>query len=388
MLRSPILPGAWLGLLGGGQLGRMFAMAAQSLGYRVAVLEPEPDAPAAAVADLQITADYDDPRGLERLGALCAAVTTEFENVPAASLMWLAEHIEVSPTAASVAVAQDRGEEKRFIEGSGLSVTPYALINQESDLSGLAESIWPGILKARRFGYDGKGQAKVEGEESARRAFRELGGVPCVLEKRLDLDFEISVVVARSADGSTESYPISQNTHVNGILAVSAVPGPRVDPVLAEKARAAALHLAKRLEYVGVLCVEFFVERNGTLLVNEIAPRPHNSGHYSIDACASSQFEQQVRTLAGLPLGSTRQHSAAVMLNLLGDLWFDSEGKGPGEPDWAAVLRYPGARLHLYGKREARPARKMGHLTVVAEDPAKAREEALLIAALLGIAPW
>jgi 5-(carboxyamino)imidazole ribonucleotide synthase len=387
MPTPPISPGSWLGLLGGGQLGRMFAMAAQSLGYRVAVLDPQPEAPASSVADLQIVADYEDPEGLERLAGLCAAVTTEFENVPALSLTWLGEHIAVRPGSGSVAIAQDRGLEKQFIASTGLVVTPHALIAAPDDFAHVDASLYPAILKARRLGYDGKGQARVASASAALLAFRELGEVPCVLEKRLDLAFEISVVVARAADGTAAAYPIAENIHRDGILAISTVPSPRVDAALAARAQEAALAIAAQLDYVGVLCVEFFVLQDGRLLVNEIAPRPHNSGHYSIDACASSQFEQQVRVLAGLPLGSTRQHSAAVMLNLMGELWYDPSG-ARREPDWAGVLSHPGARLHLYGKREARPGRKMGHVTCVAASALQALEEAHAIAARLGIDSW
>lgn len=387
MPTPPISPGSWLGLLGGGQLGRMFAMAAQSLGYRVAVLDPQPEAPASSVADLQIVADYEDPEGLERLAGLCAAVTTEFENVPALSLTWLGEHVAVRPGSGSVAIAQDRGLEKQFIASMGLAVTPHALIAAPDDFAHVDASLYPAILKARRLGYDGKGQARVASASAALLAFRELGEVPCVLEKRLDLAFEISVVVARAADGTAAAYPIAENIHRDGILAISTVPSPRVDARLAAQAQEAALAITAQLDYVGVLCVEFFVLQDGRLLVNEIAPRPHNSGHYSIDACASSQFEQQVRVLAGLPLGSTRQHSAAVMLNLMGELWYDPSGAGR-EPDWAGVLSHPGARLHLYGKREARPGRKMGHVTCVAASALQALEEAHAIAARLGIDSW
>jgi 5-(carboxyamino)imidazole ribonucleotide synthase len=379
-------------MLGGGQLGRMFTMAAQSLGYRVAVLDPEPEAPAGAVADLHIAADYDDAAGLERLAGLCEAITTEFENVPARSLSFLEEHATVSPRAQSVAIAQDRGAEKEFIASCGLAVAPHFVIDSLADFDRVPDSFWPGILKARRLGYDGKGQAGVHHAGDAKAAFGQLGGVPCVLEKRLDLDFELSVVVARAADGSTSTFPIAENIHAHGILSVSLVPGPSVTSEIAEQARRAALMIAADLDYVGVLCVEFFVLQGEELIVNEIAPRPHNSGHYSIDACVTSQFEQQARVLARLPLGETRLHSPAVMLNLLGDLWWD--GLAPHapetirEPDWAGVLRYPGAKLHLYGKRAARRGRKMGHVTIVAEHAGDALQQARDIGALLGMAPW
>lgn len=392
MTNTPLVPGTWLGLLGGGQLGRMFAMASQSLGYRVAVLDPEAEGPASAVADLHIVKDYDDPAGLQELAGFCAAVTTEFENVPAYSLSWLAERVLVSPKAESVAIAQDRGSEKSFIAAAGLAVTPHALIESAADLDHLPASFWPGILKVRRLGYDGKGQVRVADPAAARLAFESLGSVPSVLEERLELAFEISIVVARAFTGEAKTYPVARNIHRDGILAISIVDDPTVSADLALRARDWALTIAQRLDYVGILCVEFFVQKDGQLVVNEIAPRPHNSGHYTIDACVTSQFEQQARVLAGLPLGSPRQHSATLMLNLLGDLWFPGGDTRPNalarEPDWAGVLKEAGAKLHLYGKRHARVGRKMGHVTFVAETLTEAQAQARRVAACLGIAPW
>jgi len=388
MRDTTLSPSCWLGLLGGGQLGRMFCMAAQSLGYRVAVLDPGAESPAASVADLHIAADYLDLTGLDRLAKLCSAVTTEFENVPADSLRVLSQNTRVSPTAESVAVAQDRSAEKQFIAGCGVAVAPHALIGGVHDLDNVPPELFPGILKVSRLGYDGKGQVHVTSSDEARAAFLHLGGVACVLEKKLDIDYEVSVVVARSYDGHCVTYPVAHNIHREAILSVSTVPAERVGAAVAEMSRQVALQVAQRLEYCGVLCVEFFVLRNGRLLVNEIAPRPHNSGHYTIDACVTSQFEQQVRVLADLPLGSTRQHSPAVMLNLLGDLWFANNSSQSVEPDWTRVLSHDCARLHLYGKREARPGRKMGHVTVVGQSQAQAEAGAREIAQRLGIAPW
>ena len=386
-------PGAWLGLLGGGQLGRMFAMAAQSLGFRVAVLDPADDGPAASVADLHVKAAYLDATALESLAGQCAGVTTEFENVPAASLAFLAEHCAVSPAAESVAVAQDRIAEKRFVAGCGIAVAPHAVIESADDLAHAPATLYPAILKASRLGYDGKGQAQVADLDAAQAAFAGFGGQTAVLEKKLLLAFELSVIVARGGDGSTAIYPAAENLHRGGILAITTVPARSVDSALQADATAAALRIAHALDYVGVLCVEFFAvaEEGGPLrlVVNEIAPRPHNSGHYTIDACVTSQFSQQARILAGLPLGDTRQHSAAVMLNLLGDLWFDDERSNTmREPDWSAVLAEPGSNLHLYGKREARRGRKMGHVTVIAETADEADRIARRIAASLGIAAW
>lgn len=362
----PLPPGSWLGLLGGGQLGRMFCMAAQSMGFRVCVLDPADDGPAASVADRHIRGEYLDQGALRELASLCVACTTEFENVPASSLAFLREHCIVSPAPEAVSIAQDRASEKAFSIECGLPAAPYAVIASRSDIAALDDALFPGILKVARLGYDGKGQAFVDNREAAVDAFMQFGGVPCVLEKRLTLARELSVVVARSFEGETAAYPVAENVHRGGILALSSVPA-RIDPALALRATEATVRIAHTLEYVGVLCVEFFVLEDGSLLFNEMAPRPHNSGHYTIDACLTSQFEQQARVLAGWPLGGVQQHEPAVMLNILGDLWFDADGEGPREPDWTRIVRHARAKLHLYGKHEARRGRKMGHVTVLGD---------------------
>ena len=379
-MHAAVPPGAWLGLLGGGQLGRMFCMAAQSMGYKVAVLDPGTESPAGTVADLHIRKDYLDPQGLEELARLCKGVTTEFENVPAKALEFLAGHCLVSPMADSVAIAQDRIREKQFVESTGVGIAPYAAIREASEIAALPAHLFPGILKAARLGYDGKGQARVADAGEALAAFHAMGGVPCVLEKRLVLQIELSVVVARTRDGAVATYPVAENEHKGGILDTSVVPA-RVDPGLADAARSAALRIAAKLDYVGVLCVEFFVLEGNQLLVNELAPRPHNSGHFSIDACVTSQFEQQARILAGLPLGATRQHTPAVMLNILGDSWHGSHLDQA--PDWGRVLSHGEAKLHLYGKSQARPGRKMGHVTVLGATLAEALATAEAIRATL-----
>jgi 5-(carboxyamino)imidazole ribonucleotide synthase len=371
-----IAPGAWLGLLGGGQLGRMFTMAAQSMGYKVLVLDPSEDGPAGSVADAQITADYVDPAALDALARRCAAVTTEFENVPAEALRTLSERCVVSPAAASVAVAQDRIAEKHFLASVGLAVAPHEAIHQSADIDGTTEALLPGILKRSRLGYDGKGQVRVATVTEARAAFDQLGQQACVLEKLVPLQLELSVVVARGFDDEVVTWPVAENRHADGILDVSIVPA-RVSAALAEHARQAAVSVATALDYRGVLCVELFVSQDGRLLANEIAPRPHNSGHYTIDACITSQFEQQLRVLCGLPLGATALHRPAVMVNLLGDLW------AHGEPHWESVLRHPRAKLHLYGKSQARPGRKMGHYTVLGDSAEDALQLALEIRAKL-----
>jgi 5-(carboxyamino)imidazole ribonucleotide synthase len=384
---EPIAPGGWLGLLGGGQLGRMFCHAAQSLGYKVAVLDPAADGPAAMVADRHIHAAYDDAAGLAALADLCPAVTTEFENVPAESLRALSARCRVSPAAGAVAIVQDRIAEKTFIAAQGIPVAPHAAIHEEADLTGAPGGLFPGILKVARLGYDAKGQARVRNLEEALAAFVEFRRVPCVLEALLPLDHEISVVLARGFDDKDVAYPIARNVHRDGILAVSTVAGDALASPHREAATHAARAIAQGLGYHGVLCVEFFVLQDGRLLVNEIAPRPHNSGHYSIDACVTSQFEQQARVMAGLPLGSSRLMAPAVMLNILGDVWFSGGAAQAREPDWAAALAASdSAKLHLYGKREARRGRKMGHVTIVGETLAQAQADAARVAAALGMA--
>lgn len=377
----PLPPGSWLGLLGGGQLGRMFCMAAQSMGYRVCVLDPDPHSPAGSVAERHLQADYLDERALREIASTCRASTTEFENVPARALEFLAVHGIVSPAAASVAIAQDRRAEKAFARECGLDTAAYVDAASADDLRAAPADLFPGILKVARLGYDGKGQASVASVAQAIGAFDAFGAVPCVLEKRLPLEIELSAVVARGFDGRSVAYPVAENVHRGGILAVSTAPA-RISQELAMRAIDATRRIADAMDYVGVLCVEFFVLADGSLRVNELAPRPHNSAHYTIDACITSQFEQQARVMAGLPLGSTRQHQAAVMLNILGDCWFRPLGDAqpsaaPREPDWSVVLRHPSAKLHLYGKREPRPGRKMGHVTVLAD----AVDEAVRVAA-------
>lgn len=384
---EPLLPGATLGVLGGGQLGRMFVHAAQAMGYFTAVLDADPTSPAGLVSHHHIQTGYEDPEGLAQLAALSDAVTTEFENVPAVSLAALAGQCPVAPAARAVAVAQDRAQEKAHFVGCGVPCAPYAVIETPAQLAAVAADLLPGILKTARMGYDGKGQVRVQTAAELAEAWQSLGQVPCVLEKMLALALECSVIVARGADGAIVHLPVQRNLHRAGILAVTEVYDSNVPLALAQQAIDAAKSIANELNYVGVLCVEFFVLQDGSLVVNEIAPRPHNSGHYSQNACDVSQFELQVRTLTGLPLTQPRQHSAAVMLNLLGDLWF-AHGETAQTPPWAAVLALPGTHLHLYGKTVAKHGRKMGHLNITAPSPEAARACALQAAALLGIAPF
>jgi 5-(carboxyamino)imidazole ribonucleotide synthase len=375
---------ATLGVMGGGQLGRMFVQSAQAMGYLTAVLDPDPTSPAGLVAHYHVQSEYLDEQGLAQMMQRCAAITTEFENVPAPALHTLGAHRTVAPNAQAVATCQDRVREKAHFAACGVAYAPHAVIENVQQLDAVGDALLPGILKTATQGYDGKGQVRVATRGALAQAWQELGAVPCVLEQQLDLQCEISVIVARSVDGSMVHFPVQQNLHRNGILAVTQVPAPDVPDTLQHQAVASACELAAGMGYVGVLCVEYFVLADGALVVNEMAPRPHNSGHYTIDACDLSQFDLQVRTLAGLPLVAPRLHSPAVMLNLLGDLWFDAAGR-ERTPPWAELLQLPGVHLHLYGKATARPGRKMGHLTVTAQHAVAARQLALQCAELLGM---
>ncbi|RZT08332.1 5-(carboxyamino)imidazole ribonucleotide synthase [Duganella sp. CF402] len=391
---KPILPQAnppaWLGVMGGGQLGRMFVQAAQAMGYQVAVLEPSDACPAGQVAQRLVNAGYNDAAGLDALAAQCAAVTTEFENVPADSLSRLAQSVFVAPNAHGVSVAQDRIAEKSFFVGcaakSGVMPAPHKVIASQEDIDAIDDNLLPGILKTVRMGYDGKGQVRVKSRADVQAAFESMGKVTCLLEKMLPLAYEVSVLTARGHDGESVVYPIAENVHRDGILFTTTVPGPNVSDESALKAQQAAQAIVAELGYVGVLCIEFFVLTDGSLVVNEMAPRPHNSGHYTMDACVTSQFAQQVRAMARLPLGDVRQHSPAVMLNILGDVWFEGDSNDAREPAWDQVLALPGANLHLYGKDDPRRARKMGHLTFIAPTLAQAQQQLNAACAILGIA--
>jgi 5-(carboxyamino)imidazole ribonucleotide synthase len=387
-----ILPGAMvngqpatLGVMGGGQLGRMFVHAAQAMGYFTAVLDPDTASPAGRVSHHHIQTDYLDEQGLAQLMQRCAAITTEFENVPAPALTTLGAHRPVAPGADAVAIAQDRAAEKAHFVRCGVPVAPHAVIETPEQLAAVADNLLPGILKTTRMGYDGKGQVRVATRQALAEAWAQLKNVPCVLEKMLPLQAECSVIVARGADGQMVNFPVQLNLHREGILAVTSVYPGAVPADLASQAVQATRAIAEGLNYVGVLCVEFFMLEGGQLVVNEMAPRPHNSGHYTLNACDQSQFDLQVRTLAGLPITQPRQHSSAIMLNLLGDLWPEASAKGPSSPAWGPVLALPGTHLHLYGKLTARPGRKMGHLNMTGDSPEAVRATALQAAALLGI---
>jgi len=365
-----ILPEATLGVLGGGQLGRMFILAARKMGYKVIVLDPDPLSPAGAIANEHLQCEYSDTEAINYLARHCAAVTTEFENVPVATLHALETQCVVRPGATAVLWAQDRTREKTFLRNFDFPTAPFHPVRDATELDlALTQIKLPALLKTAELGYDGKGQQLVTDAAQARAAFSEFGGVHCILEQRVEMKRELSVLLARSCSGDFTMFPLAENIHANGILDMSIVPA-RTSAEIAERAMEMAQTLAELLSYCGVMAVEFFLTHDDELLINEIAPRPHNSGHFTLDACLTNQFEQQVRALCELPLGDPRLVSPVVMINLLGDLWQN------GSPAWDALFRHPDTRLHLYGKQEARPGRKMGHCNVLAPDV----EQALIIA--------
>jgi len=364
-----ILPGSTLGMLGGGQLGRMFVIAARTMGYEVLVLDPDADSPAGKIASRHLQAAYDDREALDDLAQHCAAVSTEFENIPADTLDYLAKSLPVHPSASALRIAQNRVLEKRFFDRQGLNTTPYLAINSDADLV-LAENFeYPAILKTATLGYDGKGQFVCNSFDELGTAYNQISSQACVLEKKIDLAMEVSVVLCRSEAGDVDCFPVAQNEHRNGILDISAAPA-ELSQETGVAVRQAARSIADGLDYCGVLAVEFFISTDQQVLVNEMAPRPHNSGHFTIDACETSQFEQQLRMMCGIPAGSSRQHSAVVMWNILGDLW-----PRDGTPDWGEVLGQGNMKLHLYGKSEARAGRKMGHINCLASDTIEARKQ-------------
>lgn len=389
---EPVLPGSYLGILGGGQLGRMFTQAAQAMGYKVCVLDPSSDSPAGSIAEKFIQADYTNSEALKEMAALCQSVSTEFENVPAQALDELESlGVFVAPRSSCVSLAQNRVAEKKFLATwmaeTNIGPAPYCVIEREADITHAPADLFPGILKTARMGYDGKGQITVYEMADLAAAWAELGKVPCVLEKRMDLDFEVSALVVRGYDDVVAAYPVAQNIHRDGILHTSTVPAPSLKAPQEKKIIEAAKALIRKIDYVGVLCVEFFVLKSGDIVANEIAPRPHNSGHYTMDACVSSQFEQQVRSMARLPLGDTRLLAPVSMLNLLGDLWFEGSKDQAREPAWNQVLSHPEVKLHLYGKSDPRIGRKMGHINCLGESLNQARQSCAAVALELGIEP-
>jgi 5-(carboxyamino)imidazole ribonucleotide synthase len=363
-----IFPDATLGMIGGGQLGRMFTIAARSMGYRVIILDPDPHSPAGNIADQHIQADFNDHAALDMLGDSCVAITSEFENLPVESLSRLQRHCPVHPAPDVVAMAQDRLLEKTFLDEHEFPTVAFYPIQTLDDLEEAMAGLGaPGILKIAQPRYPGHGRHAVANLEEAAEAFREMGEQPCILEERLYVEKRLSVILARSIEGEIAVYPVVENRYRKGILDLSLAPAD-ISTVAADGAIELACELADELEYCGVLSIEFFLTGEGELLVNDITPRPHNSGHYTVDACVTSQFEQQVRMMCGLPPGDTQLLTSVVMTNLLGDLW------SRGDPDWEPVFHEPQAKLHLYGKQEARPGRKMGHINCLAEDTEGALE--------------
>jgi len=366
-----ILPGATLGMLGGGQLGRMFTTAAQTMGYKVVVLEPDVNSPAGIIADKHICAKYTDEEALAQLAELCDAITTEFENIPASTLSFLEAKTVVHPSSDALSQTQNRIIEKKFIESLEINVAPYAAIRSDADIDAIADTFqFPAILKAASFGYDGKGQVVCHSADDVRAAFASLNGAECVLEQRINLEREVSTVLARSQSGDITNFPIAENVHINGILHSTTVPS-SISEQQTQTIIEMADKIANGLNYVGTMAVEFFISTEGNILTNEIAPRPHNSGHFTLDACETSQFEQQVRMLCGLPSGNCNLTSPVVMINLLGDVW------GQTQPHWDILLSQAQNKLHLYGKKEARPGRKMGHFNVLASSTEQATTIAL-----------
>ena len=365
-MTKPILPGAAIGVLGSGQLGRMFAIAARRMGYRVHTFSPDSDTPTGQVADVEIQASYDDLDAVSDFARHVSVVTFEFENVPAPTAEAAARCAPVRPSGSVLHTTQQRIREKAFLTKTGLPTTPYREVRSLAGLnSAISDLGCPAVLKTAAFGYDGKGQFRVDNAGRGAEAWAAIGEQKAVLEAFIDFDREISVVAARGEDGQFVHYGTIENQHSHHILDVSIAPA-RVSPQVAQEAVDLARCVLETLDVVGVLCVEFFVTRDGSLLINELAPRPHNSGHLTVDACVTSQFEQQLRAACGLPLGSTKMHRPAAMANLLGDLWAN------GEPNWAAACAFPGVKLHLYGKLEPLPGRKMGHLTALNDDPEEA----------------
>jgi 5-(carboxyamino)imidazole ribonucleotide synthase len=360
-------PGSTVGVLGGGQLGRMFAMAARRLGYRVHTLSPEHDTPTGQIADVEINAPYDDLDAVRRFAQAVDVVTFEFENVSAEAAAAAEAHAVVRPNGHALFIAQHRLREKSFVAERGLPVPPFAPVRSAEDLASALGTVGtPAILKTAAFGYDGKGQVAIRQAGDALGAWESLGRQESILEAFIDLEREISVIGARGVDGSWSHFGPIDNAHRHHILDVSVAPSTVAAPIGA-RAVEVTRAVMEALDFVGLLCVEFFVANDGRLLVNELAPRPHNSGHLTFDACRTSQFEQQLRAVCGLPLGSPELLQPAAMANLLGDLW------AKGEPRWAAALRIPEVKLHLYGKTSARPGRKMGHITALAAKPEDAR---------------
>jgi 5-(carboxyamino)imidazole ribonucleotide synthase len=372
------LPGSTIGVMGGGQLGRMFAIAARRMGYRVHTFSPDEDTPTGQLADLEMAARYDDAEKVREFARGIDVLTFEFENVPTQTVEWAAEFCEVRPSANVLHICQHRLREKQFLAGAGLPLPRFMPVSNAAELADALKHLGePAVLKTAAFGYDGKGQRKVERREDPGKVWEAFGGGSAVLEQFVEFEKEVSVIVARGADGQMAAYPVCENIHRHHILDVTVVPA-GIAPEVDVQARVLAGEVAEKLDLVGILAVEMFLLKDGSLLINELAPRPHNSGHFSFDASVTSQFEQQLRAVCGLPLGSTESLRPAAMVNLLGDLW------AKGEPNWVAAAAMPHVKIHLYGKTEPRPGRKMGHLVAFGNSAEEAMHRALEARAVLG----
>ncbi len=370
-MEKPLAPGGTIGILGGGQLGKMSAEAAHRLGYKVRTFDPAPDACAVTVSDGHVTAHWDDLEALDRFAEGCGRITLEFENIPPTTVAHVARHCPAHPSAEVLSICQHRRREKEFLRGAGIPCAPFEVVTDRAGLAAAVRRIgYPCVLKTAAFGYDGKGQFKLtDGKADLDAAWSYIGGQAAVLEGWVPFDLEVSVLVARTVDGRTATFDPAENLHRNHILHLSLSPA-RISESLTLRARELAVHVAEKIGLVGLLGVELFV-KGDKLLVNELAPRPHNSGHQTLECARTSQFEQHIRAVCGLPLGSTDLYSPAAMVNLLGDLW-----RGGSEPDWSATRHHPSAHLHLYGKGKAAPGRKMGHITVLDKDPSAAASAA------------
>ena len=373
MMSNSILPGATLGILGGGQLGRMFVSAARAMGYEVVVLDPDGSSPAGSMATKHLRAKYDDREALDYMAKHCAAVSTEFENIPADTLDYLANFVPVHPSASALRIAQNRYSEKIFFQSLGLSIANFLSIESEDDIELAKDFSFPAILKTNTLGYDGKGQIVCQNHGELVDALSQIGSVSYVLEKRIDLAKEVSVVLCRNQAGEVDCFPLAENQHSNGILDISIAPA-NLSQEMTVEIIDAATKIAHGLDYCGVLAVEFFISSDNEILINEMAPRPHNSGHYTLDACYTSQFEQQVRMMCGLSAGDSALHTPVAMWNMLGNIWPES-----ASPNWDDLLKHGKAKLHLYGKAEARVGRKMGHVNFLADSTADAVELLALI---------
>jgi 5-(carboxyamino)imidazole ribonucleotide synthase len=365
------LPGSTIGVMGGGQLGRMFAIAARRMGYRVHTFSPEEDTPTGQLADREVAARYDDAEAVRDFARGIDVLTFEFENIPVQTVEWAAEFCEVRPAASVLHICQHRLREKEFLDQAGVPLPGFMSVGSAGELAAAVTELGlPAVLKTAAFGYDGKGQRKIMPGDNLAEVWTPFSGTGAVLEQFVRFEKEISVLVARGADGQTATYPVCENVHRNHILDVTIVPA-NITPEVAAKAQALAVKIAEKLQLVGLLAVEMFLRADGAVLINELAPRPHNSGHFSFDASVTSQFEQQLRAVCGLPLGGTDSLRPAAMVNLLGDLW------AAGEPDWTAALALPEVKLHLYGKANPRAGRKMGHLTALGATTKEAAARAI-----------